>query len=114
MLQFLRKYQRFFFLIITVVIVISFSFFGSYSNTDMGTYRDEEAFQAESLESIKALRSESAANSALDLFSSAMSAGVVINSSKTTMLLCTRISILCSNCWVTRTLLSPNTCLRAF
>ncbi len=31
MLAFFRKYQRYFFLVITIVIVISFSFFGTYS-----------------------------------------------------------------------------------
>jgi len=31
MLTFLRKYQRYFFFVITIVIVISFSFFGTYS-----------------------------------------------------------------------------------
>lgn len=34
MLDFFRKYQRFFFLIVTVVIVISFSFFGTYSTLE--------------------------------------------------------------------------------
>src|SRR5579871_6574614 len=32
MLQFFRTYQRFFFIIVTVVIVISFSFFGTFSS----------------------------------------------------------------------------------
>ena len=36
MLQFFRKYQRFFFAIVTVVIVISFSFFGTFSTMGQG------------------------------------------------------------------------------
>src|SRR5579872_5828245 len=31
MLEFFRKYQRYFFLVITVVVIASFSFFGTYS-----------------------------------------------------------------------------------
>lgn len=36
MLQFFRKYQRFFFAIVTVVIVVSFSFFGTFSTMGQG------------------------------------------------------------------------------
>ncbi len=38
MLEFFRKYQKYFFLVITIVIIISFSFFGTYSafTTKMG------------------------------------------------------------------------------
>jgi hypothetical protein len=32
MLQFLRKHQRYFFIVITATIVVSFSFFGTYSS----------------------------------------------------------------------------------
>src|SRR3990167_5337039 len=38
MLEFLRKYQRFFFIFITAMVVASFSFFGTFS-----TYLNEEA-----------------------------------------------------------------------
>lgn len=34
MLEFLRKHQRYFFFVITVVIIISFSFFGTYSTVN--------------------------------------------------------------------------------
>jgi len=46
MLQFLRKYQRFFFLIITVVIVMSFSFFGTWKAAATGDVVDPVAFEA--------------------------------------------------------------------
>lgn len=47
MLEFFRRYQRFFFLIITVVIVISFSFFGTYHTlVDADSGRDQIAFTA--------------------------------------------------------------------
>lgn len=46
MLAFFRKYQRFFFLVITVVIVISFTFFGTYSTLQRTHYVDKTAFTA--------------------------------------------------------------------
>ncbi len=46
MLGFFRKYQRYFFLFITVVIVISFSFFGTYNTLPSENNRDLPAFQA--------------------------------------------------------------------
>lgn len=45
-LEFFRKYQRFFFLIITIVIVISFSFFGTYSTLSAPTHKEQIAFTA--------------------------------------------------------------------
>lgn len=46
MLGFFRKYQRYFFLIITVVIVISFSFFGTYNTLPSENTRELPAFRA--------------------------------------------------------------------
>lgn len=46
MLEFFRRYQRYFFLFVTVIIIISFSFFGTY-NTITGTNTHEQvAFTA--------------------------------------------------------------------
>lgn len=44
MLHFLRKHQRYFFVAITVVIVISFSFFGTYSAMNQQVVEDPVAF----------------------------------------------------------------------
>lgn len=46
MLNFFRKYQRYFFLVITVVIIISFSFFGTYSTLGSNMWREQIAFKA--------------------------------------------------------------------
>lgn len=46
MLEFFRKYQRYFFFVITVVIVISFSFFGTYSTITSDPVRDKIVFTA--------------------------------------------------------------------
>ncbi len=46
MLGFFRKYQRYFFLVITVVIVISFSFFGTYNALPNEEFRVQPAFRA--------------------------------------------------------------------
>lgn len=46
MLDFFRKYQRYFFLVITVVIIISFSFFGTYSTLGSNQWREQVAFKA--------------------------------------------------------------------
>lgn len=46
MLGFLRKYQQIFFIIITVVIVISFSFFGTYSTLSSPDTSEHPAFIA--------------------------------------------------------------------
>lgn len=46
MLEFFRKYQRYFFLVITVVIIISFSFFGTYSTLGSNSWREQVAFTA--------------------------------------------------------------------
>lgn len=46
MLQFFRKYHNFFYSIIAVVIIISFSFFGANSNFSMPTIKDPVAFTA--------------------------------------------------------------------
>lgn len=46
MLEFFRKYQRIFFILITIVIVISFSFFGTYSALPPDNLQNDPAFQA--------------------------------------------------------------------
>lgn len=46
MLGFFRKYQRYFFLVITVVIVISFSFFGTYNALPNEELHSQPAFRA--------------------------------------------------------------------
>lgn len=46
MLEFFRRYQRYFFLVITVVIVISFSFFGTYNTLGSNQWREQIAFTA--------------------------------------------------------------------
>lgn len=45
MLAFMRKYQKYFFAIITVVIVISFSFFGTYSTLAGNSIHETVAFR---------------------------------------------------------------------
>lgn len=44
MLDFFRRYQRYFFIVITVVIVISFSFFGTYNTLSNSSFREQIAF----------------------------------------------------------------------
>ena len=46
MLEIFRKYQRYLFLLITVVIIISFSFFGTYSTLGTNSYHEQVAFTA--------------------------------------------------------------------
>lgn len=46
MLHFFRTHQKYFFVIVTFVIVISFSFFGTYGAIDPTGYRDQTAFVA--------------------------------------------------------------------
>jgi GcvH upstream region-like protein len=46
MLGFFRRHQRYFFLMITIVIVISFSFFGTYSTINNSSGQDPVAFVA--------------------------------------------------------------------
>lgn len=46
MLHFFRKFQKYIFIIITVVIVISFSFFGTYSNMQSREQKDKIAFKS--------------------------------------------------------------------
>lgn len=46
MLQFFRKYQSYFFAITTFVIIISFSFFGTYNALPSNANRDQVAFTA--------------------------------------------------------------------
>lgn len=46
MLEFFRKYQRFFFLIVTAIIIISFSFFGTYNTISGSNYHEQTAFTA--------------------------------------------------------------------
>lgn len=52
MLQFLRRHQRYFFVVITVIIVISFSFFGTYSTMGGSNPREQVAFTTVTGESI--------------------------------------------------------------
>lgn len=44
MLDFFRRHQRYFFIVITIVIVISFSFFGTYSTLSNSSFREQIAF----------------------------------------------------------------------
>lgn len=46
MLSIFRKYQRYIYIIVTVVIIISFSFFGTYSTLGSNTWREQLAFKA--------------------------------------------------------------------
>lgn len=46
MLDFFRRHQRYFFVVITVVIVISFSFFGTYNSLGSDQWRERIAFRA--------------------------------------------------------------------
>ncbi len=46
MLQFFRKYQRYFFIVVTTIIVLSFSFFGTYSSIETTSHTDRTAFVA--------------------------------------------------------------------
>lgn len=45
MFEFFRKYQRYFFLMTTIVIVISFSFFGTFGALSDGSFREQIAFR---------------------------------------------------------------------
>src|ERR1019366_8989292 len=56
MLEFFRRYQRGFFIVITVVIVISFSFFGTFQTFDSKQQDDRVAFTA--LDGSKVRRSD--------------------------------------------------------
>ncbi len=56
MLEFFRRYQRGFFIVITVVIVISFSFFGTFQTFNQREHEDKVAFTA--LDGTKVYRSE--------------------------------------------------------
>lgn len=46
MLQFFRKYQTYFFAVITVVIIISFSFFGTYNTLPANAIHEQVTFTA--------------------------------------------------------------------
>lgn len=46
MFAFLRKYQRYFFLIVSIVVIVSFSFFGTYNALTTDNTRDLLAFKA--------------------------------------------------------------------
>jgi len=46
MLAFFRKYQKFFFVLITIVIVISFTFFGTYGTLQQTQYNSQKAFES--------------------------------------------------------------------
>lgn len=46
MLGFFRKYQRYFFIVVTVVVIVSFSFFGTYNTIDNAAIRDVPVFVA--------------------------------------------------------------------
>jgi GcvH upstream region-like protein len=46
MLNFFRRHQRYFFLVITFFVIISFSFFGTYSTVGSNNWRDQIAFKA--------------------------------------------------------------------
>lgn len=55
MLAFMRKHQKYFYAIITVVIVISFSFFGTYSTLSGNSIHEQEAFTTVAGDSISRL-----------------------------------------------------------
>ncbi len=46
MLSIFRKYQRYIYLVVTIVIIISFSFFGTYSTLGSNNWREQLAFKA--------------------------------------------------------------------
>jgi GcvH upstream region-like protein len=46
MFDFFRKYQHYIFIVVTVVIVISFSFFGTYNTIGSTSWREQIAFKA--------------------------------------------------------------------
>lgn len=46
MLELFRRYQRFLYIVITIVIVISFSFFGTYNSLSNSPFREQIAFKA--------------------------------------------------------------------
>lgn len=46
MLDFFRRHQRYFFVLITIVIVISFSFFGTFNSLSNSPFREQIAFTA--------------------------------------------------------------------
>lgn len=46
MLEFFRKYQWYFFLVITIMVVISFSFFGTYNTLSTNSWGEQVAFKA--------------------------------------------------------------------
>lgn len=46
MLQFFRRYQRYFLIVVTAIIIVSFSFFGTYSAIARGETRDTTAFHS--------------------------------------------------------------------
>lgn len=46
MLAFFRKYQRYLYILVTIVIVVSFSFFGTYSTLGADNLRQQIAFRA--------------------------------------------------------------------
>src|SRR6185295_8021793 len=46
MLELFRRYQKFLFIIVTVVVVISFSFYGTYSLFTGHEMKDDVAFEA--------------------------------------------------------------------
>ena len=45
MLSFMRKHQKYFFIVITIVIVVSFSFFGTYSTIAGNSIHEQTAFK---------------------------------------------------------------------
>jgi GcvH upstream region-like protein len=53
MLQFLRKHQRYFFAVITFVIIISFSFFGTFNAIDTNPPHEQVVFKAVNGDSVK-------------------------------------------------------------
>lgn len=62
MLHFFRTHQKYFFVLVTIVIVITFSFFGTYGAMDPTGYRDQVAFVAVDGSSVKRSELESLVN----------------------------------------------------
>lgn len=54
MLDFFRRYEKYFFIVITIVIVVSFSFFGTYNTIEKTQYVDKTVFTAINGTEIKA------------------------------------------------------------
>lgn len=62
MLNFFRKYQWYFFFVITIVVIISFSFFGTYSTLSSNSWGEKVAFKAVNGDDITRIEMEDMTN----------------------------------------------------